>query len=311
MKKIIIIVSTLLLGLASFAQQDAMFTHYAFNTLAVNPGYAGSRDALTVTGLHRSQWVGFDGAPTTQTITLHSPILNNKLGLGLSILNDAIGPIDQTSFNVDVAYKLPVGEKGKLAFGLKGGVNLMRGGLSTLALDEQADQAFASNIESDVLPNFGAGIYYSTTKWYVGLSTPKLLENDFKSNTVANGTGASSEKRHFFAIAGTVFNLNESGSVKLKPTTFVKVTEGAPIEADLTGMLIFNDKLEVGIMGRTGDALGLLFGYNFTPQLRFGYSFDWSFVNSTGRYNAGSHEVMLRYDFITNGKGRIRSPRYF
>lgn len=312
MKKLIIIGLAIIGGFTANAQQDAMFTHYAFNTLAINPGYAGSRDALTITGLHRSQWVGFDGAPTTQTLTAHMPFMNDKIGVGLSILNDAIGPINQTSFYADFAYKLPIGEKGKLAFGLKGGINLMQGGLNTLALDDGTpDDAFANNIQSDILPNFGFGLYYSTTKWYVGLSTPKLLENDFTSNSTSGNVNAGSEQRHFFAIAGTVYDLTEDGSLKIKPTTFIKVTAGAPIEADLTAMLIIKDKVEVGLMGRTGDAVGLLLGYNFTDQLRFGYSFDWSFVNRTGRYNAGSHEVMLRYDFIMKDKGRIRSPRYF
>ena len=123
MKKIYLVIIALL-GIVSInAQQDAMFTHYSFNTLAVNPGYAGTRDALTVTALHRSQWVGFDGAPTTQTLTLHSPIANDKMGLGLSILNDQIGPINTTSAYVDFAYRININEKAKLSFGLKGGIN--------------------------------------------------------------------------------------------------------------------------------------------------------------------------------------------
>lgn len=294
------------------AQQDAMFTHYAFNTLAVNPGYAGSRDALTITALHRSQWVGFEGAPVTQTLTLHTPAFNERIGLGLSFQNDRIGPINTTSIYGDFAYKIPINKKGKLAFGLKAGVNLMQGGLSTVALDDGLpDTAFEEDIESDFLPNFGFGIYYSTTKWYMGLSVPKLLANDFKANTTTGSVTGGSEQRHFFFVAGTVFNLNESGSVKLKPTTFVKVTEAAPVELDLTGMLIFNDKLEIGAMFRTGDALGLLLGYNISDQMRLGYSFDWSYTNETFKYNNGSHEVMLRYDLIYKDKGRIRSPRYF
>ena len=313
MKRIVLIAVALIGGLSASAQQDAMYTHYMFNTLAINPAYAGSRDALTVTGLHRSQWVGFDGAPTTQTLTLHAPVFNDKIGLGLSVLNDKIGPINTTAFYADFAYKLQVGEKGKLALGLKGGINLMQGNLSSLALGDQtqSDNAFANNVESDLLPNFGFGVYYYTSKWYIGASTPKLLENNFKTNNSVGGTGLASEHRHYFLIAGTVFNLNENGSLKLKPTTFVKVTNGAPIEADLTGMFILKDKVELGAMYRTGDAVGLLFGYNFTNQLRFGYSFDWSFVNTTGKYNSGSHEVMLRYDFIYKDKEKIRSPRYF
>lgn len=311
MKKIIIVVITLIVSLSSYAQQDAMFTHYMFNTQAINPAYAGSRDALTVTGLHRSQWVGFEGAPVTQTLTLHTPVLNDKLGLGLSVLNDKIGPVQTTSFYADFAYKIKVNQKAKLAFGLKGGLNLRQGEINTLALDETNDVSFANNIESEMLPNFGFGVYYYTSKYYLGLSTPKLLENNFESNTSVGGTDLGSEQRHYFFIAGTVFNLNTSGSVKLKPTTFIKVTNGAPIEADLTAMFILQDKFEVGGMYRTGDAVGILLGYNFTNQLRFGYSFDWSFVNETMTYNSGSHEVMLRYDFIYKDKAKIRSPRYF
>ena len=311
MKKIIIIGILIFAGVSTYAQQDAMFTHYMFNTLGINPAYAGSRDALTVTGLHRSQWVGFEGAPTSQTLTLHAPVMNEKIGLGLSILNDKIGPSNTTAIYGDFAYKIKVSEKGKLAFGLKGGINLIQGDLNTLQLEDGSDDSFANNIESDLLPNFGFGMYYSTSKWYVGLSTPKLLENKFSNSSTTTSTQVSSEQRHYFLIGGTVFNLNKDGSLKLKPTTFFKVTNGAPLEADLTGMVIIKDKIELGAMYRTADAVGLLLGYNFTDQLRFGYSFDWSYSNTTFKYNNGSHEVMLRYDFIFKDKAKIRSPRYF
>lgn len=306
MKKIqIILIAFLLSGSALKAQQDAMYTHYAFNTLAVNPGYAGSRDVMTITGLHRSQWVGFDGAPETQTITFHSPVFSESLGLGVSIVNDKIGPVQFTSFYGDISYRIKLTKKTKLAFGLKGGGNLVQGDIAALKTDEAGDGAFR-NISGKFLPNFGGGIYLSNEKWYLGASAPKLLENSFSSNVAGVAKG---EKRHYFFIAGTVFNL--TNGIKLKPTTFIKATEGAPVEADLTAMFIFNDKFELGVMGRTGDALGALIGYNFTNQFRVGYSFDWSFENLTGTYNSGSHEVLLRFDIINVEQSRIRSPRYF
>lgn len=311
MKKILSIIALIFLATMSYGQQEAMFTHYSFNTLAVNPAYAGSRDALTFTALHRSQWVGFDGAPTTQTLTFHSPVFHDEVGLGLSVLNDRIGPMNTTSLYVDFAYKFNVSEKGELALGLKGGVNMLQGVLTNLSTDQDNDAAFQNNIQSQLLPNFGFGMFYYTTKWYVGLSAPKLLENDYQTNTTTGNVYAGSEKRHFYMIGGVVFNLEQTGKVKLRPTTFIKITEGAPIEADLTGMFIFDDKVEVGAMFRTGDAFGVLLEYNFTNQLRFGYSFDWSFTNTTMKYNGGSHEVMVRYDFIYKDKGRIDSPRYF
>lgn len=307
-KKLLLIGLSFLSIFGVQAQQDAMFTHYSFNTLAVNSGYAGSRDALTVTGLHRSQWVSFPGAPTTQTLTLHAPIANEKIGLGFSLLNDKIGPTNQTAFYGDFAYKIKLG-KGKLAFGLKAGLNMVSNDLNTLSTEEGNDPGFATNVQSQLLPNFGFGMYYSTAKYYVGLSTPRLLENNYETNTTSGSVGG--EKRHYFFIAGTVFPLNETGTVKLKPTTFVKITEGAPIEFDLTALFYLQDKYWVGPMFRSGDALGILAGLNITDQFGFGYSFDWSYRNQTFKYNNGSHELMLRYDFIFNDKSKIRSPRYF
>lgn len=287
------------------AQQDAMYTHYMYNTQSVNPAYAGTRDAMTVTGLHRSQWIGFDGAPSSQTITGHTPILNDNLGLGVSLWNDRIGPVNHTGVYVDYSYKIPVTNKGKLSFGLKTGVSVFNSNLSDLRLDEGGDQAFTTNFQSQWLPNFGFGLYYYEPRWYVGLSTPKLLRNDY----VTGVTNRASEKLHYFLIAGAVFDLTER--LKLKPTTFVKVTAGAPIEADLTMMFIYQDNFWFGPMLRSGDAFGVLMNYQFTQQFTAGYSFDWSFTNTTSKYNGGSIEVMLRYDFIFGANKKIRSSRYF
>ena len=310
MKKITVLFIMAIAVINVSAQQDAMFTHYAYNTLAVNPGYAGTRDALTVTGLYRNQWVGFDGAPVTQTLTLHTPVFNNKLGVGMSFVNDKIGPLRSTSVYGDIAYKIKLSTTGRLAFGLKGGGNLVQGNFTSLTLNTTGDNAFSENIRSSFKPNFGFGVYYYSAKAYVGLSTPTLLENEFNSSASA-ATNKLIKKRHYFFIAGTVFDIGKNGSLKFKPTTFVKVTDAAPIEADVTGMFIFNNKIELGAMFRTGDAVGLLLGYNVTPQLRFGYSYDFSYTNKTIKYNGGSHEIMLRYDFFYKEKGGIISPRYF
>jgi len=293
------------LGSSLKAQQDAMFTHYMYNTLWLNPAYAGTRDAFTITGIHRSQWVGFDGAPVDQTITMHSPLLNGKMGIGLSLLNDKIGPTKSTSIALDLDYQIRLDKKSKLSFGLKGMANIYRNNLNSLSLDNQNDLAFAENNQR-VLPNIGAGIYYYRERFYVGLSTPKLLENKFNSNGLS---AASKEQRHYFFIMGTVFNLNKD--VKLKPTCFVKATEAAPIEGDVTASFLIKDKFSIGAMYRTGDAVGVLVGYNFTEQFTFGYSFDWSMANTTGKYNNGSHEMMLRYDLISKSKAKIKSPRFF
>ncbi len=293
------------------AQQDAMFTHYMYNTLWLNPAYAGTRDAFTITGIHRSQWVGFDGAPIDQTITMHTPILNGKMGVGLSLLNDKIGPTKSTTFALDLDYQVRLSKKSKLSFGLKGLANIYSNSLSSVgqkadnALDNPNDISFAGNAQR-LLPNVGAGLYYYRERFYIGLSTPKLLEN----NLTSNGLGSTSiEQRHYFFIMGTVLNMSKS--VKFKPTCFVKATQAAPIEGDITATFLFKDKFSLGAMYRTGDAVGALIGYSFTEQFTIGYSFDWSMANTTGKYNAGSHEIMLRYDLISRDKGKIKSPRYF
>lgn len=311
MKKTLTLIA--LIGIISVniqSQQDAMYTHYMFNTLSVNPGYAGSRDAITMTGLHRSQWVGFEGAPITQTLTIHAPTMKDRVGLGLSFVNDKIGPTNTTSFYADFAYRIKVNNNGKLSLGLKGGANLLQASLRELNVgDDEYDVVFSDNLRSQWLPNFGFGAYYSEEKWYAGISVPRLLENDFRSNSTSGTATGGSEQRHYFLITGAVFDLTKS--IQLKPTSFVKLTIGAPIEADFTGTLIFREKFNLGAMFRTGDALGLILGYSITDQFYFGYSYDFSYTNTTFKYNGGSHELTLRYDFIFKDKSGIHSPRYF
>lgn len=306
MKKILFFIFSTFISLSAFSQQDAMFTHYMDNTLSINPAYAGSRDALTLLALNRSQWVGFDGAPVTQTFTLHSPVFSPNTGLGLSIINDKIGPLNTTSLFIDFSYRIKF-PKSYLAFGLKSGINLMKIGLSEVPTSDPLDPAFADNLKSSFMPNFGFGIYYYTDRYYLGVSVPKILENNLFDNTVQQDLIKA--VRHYFFIAGTYFNLSDN--IKLKPTTFVKFTPVAPVEVDFTASFIFREKFLAGIMYRTGDAAGALVGIYITPEMYLGYSFDWSMINTTGKYNAGSHEVLLRYDFYIVDKKKIRSPRYF
>lgn len=292
------------------AQQSPMYTHYMYNTLVVNPGYAGSRDALTITGLHRSQWVSFDGAPMTQTVTVHAPLNNHPVGLGMSIFNDKIGPINNTSIFADFAYRMKLGEKSKLALGISGGVNIMQGNLNTLLLNQVNDPTFQNNISNRATPNFGFGAYYSRERFYLGLSVPSLLQNNLSSISQVNGTSlVGKEQRHYFLIAGAVFNLTQN--LAFKPTTLIKVTEAVPIQADITASFILAKKLTLGVMYRTGDAFGGLVGFDITNQFHLGYSFDWSTGVRTAKYNSGSHELMIRYDFLTASKKQIHSPRYF
>jgi len=291
-----------------WAQQEAMYTHYMDNTLGINPAYAGSRDALTITGLHRSQWVGFDGAPTTQTLTLHSPVYSDAVNLGLSFVHDCIGPVNSSAMFVDYAFRVKLDSESKLAFGLKLGFNYYNFNLSELNLTNQVDGAFNVNATT-FAPNIGFGIYYSRDNFYAGLSTPKIVSNNYLYSSTNSSSTLSTEQRHYYLILGGWMPINDD--VKIKPSTFVKVTKGAPVEADFTADFLFHDRFSLGGMYRTGDALGFLIGYYVTEQFSIGYSFDWSFVNTTSKYNGGSHEIMLKYDFRYKNQRSIRSPRYF
>jgi len=276
------------------------------NTLAINPAYAGSRDALTILALHRSQWVGFEGAPTTQTLTVHSPVFSPNTGLGLSILNDKIGPLNKTSMYVDFSFRIKF-DHSYLAFGLKSGANIMKLGLEDVKLTDPNDPSYSSDYQNAYMINFGTGIYYYTDRYYLGFSIPKILQNNILSSNVNNDL--INVVRHYFFIAGAYFNLSDN--LKFKPTTFVKFVPAAPVEFDFSGIFIYRDKFMGGLMYRSGAAAGVLVGVNLTSQLTLGYSYDWSITNKTGVYNAGSHEIILRYDFFFIQKKKIRSPRYF
>lgn len=299
--------------MASFnikAQQAPMYTHYMNNTLIVNPAYAGSRDALTVTAINRMQWVDFDGAPVTQSITMHSPLPNENMGLGLSVLNDKIGPVKTTSFVLDYAFRFKLTEFSKMSLGLSVGANLFQANLSSLQLDVQNDMVFLNDINNHLTPEVGFGAYYSRERFYAGFSIPNLLETSYSEISQDNAPSLiGKEQRHYFFIAGALFHLAEN--LDFKPTSYIKVTAGAPIEADVTASFIIQKRFLLGAMFRTGDAFGGLIGFDITEQLHLGYSYDWSYGLQTSKYNKGSHEILLRYDFLCLNKKQIHSPRYF
>lgn len=294
----------LLMALQARAQQDPLFSQYMFNTLAVNPAYAGSADVFTVMALSRHQWVGFAGAPATQTVLAHTPLPKENMALGLSLLNDKVGPTRQTGAYIDYAYRIRTGPSSRLALGLKGGVNLYQADLAALtSVDPDAANV---NITGKALPNFGFGLFWHTPRAYFGASTPKLLENDIDAVNQA-GIVTASEVRHFFLLGGYVLDLDRS--VKFKPSFMVRAVSGAPLSIDLNANFLFRERIWLGAMYRVGNSIGVLGQYQVNDQFRIGYAFDLT-TTRIGAYNAGTHEIMLNYDlrFFT---GRTVSPRYF
>ncbi len=293
-------------GMNVYGQQDPAFTNYMFNPLSINPAYAGSNEAFSALLLHRSQWVGFKGAPTTNTLSLHSAIRKYNLGVGFSLVQDEIGPIKQTSLYGDIAYQIKVSEKSKVALGIKTGFNNYRGGFTDLLVNDENDGFFENDVSSKVLPNFGFGAYYYHEKYYVGLSIPKLLTNSLSEFDI-NTSYLYREKRHTFLTAGYVFKIHPG--LHFKPTALLRAVPGAPASLDLSANFLFHEKLWVGAYTRLGDSFGILTHYWLNNQFRIGYSYDYAITPLTN-YTSGSHEVVVSYDLYFK-KGKIKSPRHF
>lgn len=296
----------LMIPMMASAQQDPQFTHYMYNTIYVNPAYAGSRDALTVGLLHRNQWIGLDGAPTSQTFYLHTPLRNKSLNVGFSAVNDRIGPITQTMFYGDFAYRFNLTENIRWSFGLKGGVKLFQPRISDLNTTQPDDPNITGNgLENSVLPNIGFGTYLNSDKWYVGIGIPKMIESNIP--TVDGETRDVTDKRHYFFIGGLI--LPVSNSIKLKPTTQFKVVENAPSSLDVTVEALFNDRFSIGVAHRIQDSFSVLAGFNVNEQFRAGVSWDFT-TSELNQVNNGSLEFMLMYDFLFKDS-KLKSPRYF
>lgn len=291
------------------AQQDAMYTQYMFNTLAINPAYAGSRNVLSATGLIRSQWVGIEGAPETQTISFDAAMPNKRVGLGVQIFNDKIGVTRTSGASLSYAYRIPT-ENGTMAFGLLGSLTNYKADYVNVRLNSGSpvDGAFAYDINK-LMPNFGAGIYYNTDRLYLGASLPHLLNNRLANgnDVVGNSTLAARQYLHLFVMAGYVLPMGYD--FKLKPSLLFKGVKGSPMQLDLNCNLWVKDVIGIGAQYRTGDAVAGILEIQASDQIRIGYSYDYTTSGLTD-YNSGSHEIMLRYEFGFN-RSRIVAPRYF
>lgn len=289
------------------AQQDPQFTQYMFNLLALNPAYAGSADRISMKALSRHQWVGFEGAPSTQTLTIHSPFLVQSLGLGGTLMRDEHGPVTQYGVIVDLSYRIFLANDQKLAFGLKGGLNFFQGKFAELHPLEANDQVFQQNVSTKTDPQFGFGVMWYSDRFYLGLSSPKMLRTDFFDVDSLQLVSEPGQRAHYYLTGGYVFNLGTY--TKFKPTAMVKAVEGAPLSFDLSANFLLYEKLWLGAMYRYTDAVGALVQYNLTDGLSVGYAYDYP-LSPMRNYSGGSHEFMLGLDFGKAPKG-IRSPRYF
>ncbi|MFN0032868.1 MAG: type IX secretion system membrane protein PorP/SprF [Flavobacteriales bacterium] len=305
-RNMLTLLALLLVSAKGFAQFDPQFTQYMFNELFINPAYAGSRAHLSGTGLLREQWVGLDGAPSTQSLTVHAPFANHKMGAGLSVMHETIGVGKRLGVNAVGAYRIPM-DRNTLSFGLQLGLVSLSENLTDLNLI--TDNQFQLNTGNKTAPNFGFGMYYQTPNWYAGISIPRMLKNRLdvtNAETQVQNSLAASDF-HYFVTAGSVHPITPT--IKLRPSVMLKAVSGAPMQLDMSCNALFNDFIWAGLGYRTGDALSLLVGAQITKQLRLGYAYDYT-TSDLQDFNSGSHELMLGFDFGFD-KDKIVTPRYF
>ncbi|MEY3051367.1 MAG: hypothetical protein RLY31_1152 [Bacteroidota bacterium] len=313
------------------AQQDPMFTKYMFNTLNFNPAYAGARDYLSIAVIHRSQWQEIPGAPTTQTLTMHTPLRNNRVGIGFGAARDAIGSTRTTGANLAYSYRIPFG-KFKFCFGLQAGLQQFNADFDGLRLDNPSDPAFEGY--RGTMPNIGAGFYLYSERFYFGISSPRLVENDLRRNISTNAFAR--QERHFYLATGAAISLR-GDAIIFKPSLLVRnvgidnrISQdvffsgvGAPDAFDLDLSFLFQETLWLGAAFRSAfsapilstdpkssyDSADIWISYLFRNGLRIGAAYDFP-ISDLANVTVGSVELMVGYDFNFQEK-RIVTPRYF
>ncbi|PWE00288.1 hypothetical protein DDZ16_04930 [Marinilabilia rubra] len=290
------------------AQQEPQYTQYMFNPVSVNPAYAGTRNALNMLFLSRLQWSGMEGAPRTYDFTVHTPLNNYKMGLGLSVISDNYGPVKNLYINVSYSYRVNISESMMLSMGIKGGVYNYHVGLADLYTGiAEADPAFSKDIEQSFKPNAGFGIYLYTDDFYFGASAPKLIETKLNGDQTTTST-VGDLKRHFYLMTGAVFDLGPE--VRFKPSVITRMVEGAPFSADAAAQFLFKERFWAGGSYRLEDAVAILAGFQINNQLMVGYSYDIP-ISDLQPFNNGSHEIVISYDFDQFVKDKLASPRFF
>lgn len=286
------------------AQQEAQYSQYMYNTIAINPAYAGTREAMTALVLHRSQWLGLPGSPKTNMFSLHTPLPRTNLGIGVGFINDEIGPTVENQFAIDFSYGLKLTQTAQLNFGLKTSFFNRKFNSELLDIFDPTDPIFQSNLVYSFQPNFGLGAYYFTDVYYLGISSPNIINTP---NHVNENTVLGEEFRHLYLMGGYVFNLNKV--LKIKPTFLVKAVGGSPLQTDLSANFLYNELITFGFAYRWNATLSAMAGFQLTKTLFLGYAYD-ADVTPLFAHNKGSHEFFLRYDFVFNLK-HINNPRFF
>lgn len=305
MKKIILIKTLILICVFSaYGQQEPQYTQFMYNQSIINPAYVGSTETGSFFGLYRTQWLGLEGAPKTAVLSYNQPIVGSNLGYGVSVLNDRIGPSDETQFSIDLSYTIFLKEDSKIAFGIKTSGNLLNIDYSLLNQFNPGEQILGNNVSNRFSPNIGAGFFYYNSKNYLGLSVPMLLDTK-KYNDIENSE--VNQRFNLYLTGGKVFDLSQL--MKFKPAFIAKSVSGSPLQLDLTANFIFNDKFTFGASYRWSASMSLLAGFQVNKSTFIGYGFDRE-TTRLSNYNSGSHELFLQFDLFRKNS-KIESPRFF
>ena len=275
----------------------------------INPAYTTDNQGVANLGLlYRRQWVGVDGSPSTASLFAHIP-LGNNVEVGFTLQTDDIGNvIKEHNLSLDFAYKLRLNKESKISFGMKAGFNMFNTDFSQFNLESgsfSSDPNFSENINKTFV-NIGVGAFYYSRNFYVGVSTPNLINSKYLSKN--EGLYEMAEERHYFFASGYVYKLNES--IKLKPNVMVKAVAGAPLIVDVNLNAIYNEKVEFGLGYRLNDALMAMISFRVNKAIRIGYSYDYT-ATKLNTFSNGSHELLLIYDLNTFYDGFNKSPRFF
>jgi type IX secretion system PorP/SprF family membrane protein len=293
MNRIIVIILVMSLPLKLSAQMFPLSDHYAVNALAINPAFAGCQDALSATISYRDQWVGFNDSPKSYILSVHTPVFNDRVGLGLLVENNSIGIFKETSFLGNYAYRMEL-EEGKLALGLGFGLTMYNSAWNELISADPGDVQLMNNNTSAVMPNFSLGTYYYTKKYFIGISMPLFLSHQLNISNGKYKIGNNFSGSNYFFTTGGEVNLNSQ--FKLLPSILLKYHPKDPLQIDYNAQISFKDKIWMGIGYRNKNVLVGMLQCQLNYQIRMAYSYDYDF-GSIGKYINGSHEFVLNYVF--------------
>ena len=315
MKNLLTILALFVLAFSAMAQQDAQYTQFMFNKIVFNPAYAGSHEGACFSGIYRTQWVNLEGAPTSQNLSFHTAFFHKRVGFGINIHHDNIGPTNIWNYAMMYAYRTKIG-KGDLSFGVQGQIRDYQVNWQEVTAVHSGDVLQGFRADSKLIPNFGFGVYYGHENFFAGVSMPHLLNNDltFQFDGNIQNSDFSRERRHLFAMGGLI--LPVSDIIKLKPAFLVKYVANAPFDMDLHAGVIFYDRINVGatyriggFRGNAGESIDFVLQLLITEKLKLGLAYDYT-LSDIRTFQSGTYELMLEYCLISKQRGTT-NPRFF